>query len=200
VGDDCVPKEVGCGAAEGVPAAAAGAGVGALDVVPVIAAPRGRGAQQTSHAQVCPVHDITVSNHPPEMCHFARNVMLPPREGGARRTAPPHLRSGAVIHVLVPPSTTPPRCRGQGHLSGAASPCGGRGIFDAIPGVVTSHLGQLRRRSRGPASRASRASGRPAGRPAGINHARAPARMHTRAWVRASSQGRDRLRRLGHCC
>ena len=140
---------------------------------------------------MCPVHDITVSNHPPEMCHFARNVMLPPREGGARRTAPPHLRSGAVIHVLVPPSTTPPRCRGQGHLSGAASPCGGRGIFDAIPGVVTSHLGQLRRRSRGPASRASRASGRPAGRPAGINHARAPARMHTRAWVRASSQGRE---------
>ena len=90
---------------------------------------------------------------------------LPPREGGARRNAAPHLRSGAVIDVLVPPSTTPPRCRGQGHLSGAASPCGGRGIFDAIPGVVTSHLGQLRRRSPGPASRTSRLRADPPGGP-----------------------------------
>ena len=90
---------------------------------------------------------------------------LPPREGGAKRNAAPHLRSGAVIDVLVPPSTTPPRCRGQGHLSGAASPCGGRGIFDAIPGVVTSHLGQLRRRSPGPASRPSRLRADPPGGP-----------------------------------
>ena len=120
---------------------------------------------------------------------------LPPREGGAKRNAAPHLRSGAVIDVLVPPSTTPPRCRGQGHLSGAASPCGGRGIFDAIPGVVTSHLGQLRRRSPGPASRPSRLRADPSGGPRTTPCPGAGEDAHP--WVGAGLEPGPRIGRAG---